>query len=281
MASTLGISLGALFFLLIPGLAGLKTFLRTYVRLDDLSRVDKLALAGVLGGGTLGIVLLFLNWECWSTRLPELFSTIQTVELTRWGTDGYWCDGQTTVKLTTIQSLPIVVLIGMVGTQSVIAAVGGGLVGWYLNRIEDGPSRESKYIEQPWEFISKNTFREEESAIVITVQGDEIEGTVHRLGTPSEDYDILLKSPTKVLRDQNDNIIKRRELGDYSYHHYQDISQVRMSRLEQDYDAEGPSQETYSQSDTDEKVAEDTERDYEEDGLDFDVSSDTSPDGDE
>ncbi|MFA9417991.1 hypothetical protein [Natrinema sp. HArc-T2] len=276
MASTLGISLGALFFLLIPGLAGLKTFLRTYVQLDDLSRVDKLALSGVLGGGTLGLVLLFLNWDCWSTRLPELLGGIQTGTVTQWSNDEYWCDGEAVVTLTTIESLPIVAIIGMIGVQSIIASVGGGLAGWYLNHIEDGPSRESKYIEQPWEFVSKNTFREEESATVITVEGEEIKGTVHRLGTPSEDYDILLASPTKILRDRNDNVIKRRDLGDYSYHHYQDISQVQMNRLERDFDAKGPQDDDYRQSELKAEEDSKTESNNEAGGLEFEVADEIS-----
>lgn len=269
MPSTLGISLGALFFLLIPGLAGLKTFLRTYVRLDDLSRVDKIALAGILGGATLGLVLFSLNSDCWMTRLPELAKNFPALDLTRWGTDGYWCNGETTVKPETIQSLPIVILIGMVSTQSIIASIGGGLAGWYLNRIEDGPSRESKYIEQPWEFVSKNTLREEQSATVITVEGEEIKGTVQRLGTPTEDYDILLASPRKVLRNEKDEIIRHRDLGDYSYHHYQDISQVRMN-LEEDYDAKGP-EKTRTESRS--PVEEDQEPDSEQvdEGIDFEM----------
>lgn len=79
--------------------------------------------------------------------------------------------------------------------------------------------------------------RENDQATVITTDGEEIRGMVYRIGSPSQDYDILLKDPEKVLRGRGtDTEVDTRGLGAYTYHQSQDISRIQFPDLDTDDD---------------------------------------------
>lgn len=238
MVGKVSLNVVTLLFLLIPGLFGMKAFFHSFVRLDNLSRFDKLAVITTIGSFALVIPPLALNWECWMNHAKEvvlLRSVPETAELTQ---PNMWCAGNviTFENMMTSEQLarvPIVLVIFFLGVHTIFVSSLSYAVGWGLNKLGDSPPREPKYIEQPWEYASKKTARESDRATVITTESEEIRGTIHRIGSPSEDYDILLKDPEKVIRDdRTDNKVDTRDLGAYTYHHYRDISRIRFPDLD-------------------------------------------------
>jgi hypothetical protein len=227
MPNSLGLSIAFLFFLLIPGIAALKMGHRSSAQLDDLSRIDKLSFAVMAGGISLLTTLYLLNFDCWNQNIMYTLTHPFSIDVSNWENQSAWCSGGSAIKIQTLESLPLFVMGGMVGFQTLLSGIAGYLLGLSWNRYSDGPVRRQKDIEQPWEHASRKTTREKDMATVITTSGEEIEGTVHRIGAPSKDYDVLLKGPKKVYRDEiNDEKKDTRRLGVFSYHHYRDISQI-------------------------------------------------------
>jgi hypothetical protein len=61
---------------------------------------------------------------------------------------------------------------------------------------------------------------------VITKNGQEIHGRLDRIGSPSEDNDLLLFAAKRKMSEED-----YKPLGE-TYHHYRDISQVRFPEME-------------------------------------------------
>lgn len=239
MVGTVRIDVVTLLFLLVPGLVGMKLFLRAYVKLDDLSRIDKLAVSVLLGGFALAIPLFLLNWTCWTDQITAFLVRPHAPNYTDWTRPETWCSGSDVMTVGRLSQVPVVVIVLVVSVQSVFVGSLSYAAGRLLNWWEDGPPREPKFVEQPWEYASKKTARESDRATVITTDGKEIRGTVFRIGSPSEDYDILLKDPEKVIRDdRTDAEVDARDLGAYTYHHYRDISRIRFPDLDTSEDFE-------------------------------------------
>lgn len=233
MVGKVSIDVATLLFLLVPGLIGMKAFLRAYVKLDDLSRIDKLAASIMIGGFALAIPLFVLNWECWTDQLAAFLVHPRSPDYQAWTRTGTWCSDADVMTVERLSKVPIVVIVLLVSIQSTFVGSVSYAAGKGLNWWEDGPPRESKYVEQPWEYASKKTARESDRATVITTESEEIRGTIHRIGSPSEDYDVLLKDPEKVIRDdRTDDEVDTRDLGAYTYHHYRDISRIRFPDLD-------------------------------------------------
>lgn len=238
MVGRISLSVVALIFLLIPGLFGMKAFLRAYIKLDDLSRFDKLAVILTIGIFALAIPPLALNWNCWTGHLTSFLFRWHVPGPTELTDSATWCSDTVitfgNMMLTEqLSDVPLVIIISFLGVQTAFVTSLSYVIGRILNGWGDGPPREPKFIEQPWEYASKKTARESDNATVITTQGEEIRGTVHRIGSPSEDYDILLKDPEKVVRDDRTDVeVDTRDLGAYTYHHYRDISRIRFPNLD-------------------------------------------------
>lgn len=227
MPNSLGLSIAFLFFLLVPGIAALKMGHRSSVQLDDLSRIDKLSFAVMAGGISLLTTLYLLNSDCWNQNVAYVVTHLFSIDVSNWGNQGAWCSGGSAITIQTLESLPLFVIGGLVGFQTALSGVAGYVLGWLWNQYSDGPVRRQKDIEQPWEHASRKTTREKDTATVITTSNEEIEGTIHRIGAPSKDYDVLLKGPKKVYRDEiTDEKKDTRRLGVFSYHHYRDISRI-------------------------------------------------------
>lgn len=231
-------------FVLVPGLIGMKAFFHAYVRLDNLSRFDKLAVIITIGSFALVVPPLVLNWNCWTNHAVGFLSSPHVPNSNSLTAPDSWCSENviTFGNMMTSQQLarvPLVVLITFLGVHTVFVGSVMYATGWILNKRGEGPPRETKDIEQPWEYASKKTARESDRATVITTENEEIRGTVHRIGSPSEDYDILLQDSEKVIRDgQTDSEVDTRSLGAYTYHHYRDISRIRFPDLDIDDDFE-------------------------------------------
>lgn len=227
MPSSLGVSIAFLFFLLVPGITALKTGHRSSAQLDDLSRIDKLSFAVMAGGISLLSVLYILNFDCWNSNIISAVTHPFSIDVGNWGEEGIWCSGGSSITIQKLESLPLFVIGGLVVFQTVLAGGAGYVIGLSWNKLSNGPVRREKDIEQPWEHASRKTTREEDTGTVITTSGEEVRGTIHRIGAPSKDYDVLLKGPKKVYRDDNtDEETDTRRLGVFSYHHYRDISQI-------------------------------------------------------
>lgn len=239
MPSSLGLSIAFLFFLLIPGIAALKIGHRSSAQLDDLSRIDKLSLAVMAGGISLLITLYVLNFDCWNQNIVYAGTHLFSIDVSDWGNQGAWCSDGSAITIQTLESLPLFVIGGLVAFQTALSAVAGYVIGWSWNKYSNGPVRREKDIEQPWEHASRKTTREKDTATVITTSGEEIRGTIHRIGAPSKDYDVLLKGPKKVYRDEiRDEEKNARRLGVFSYHHYRDISQIHFPDMAEKEDKE-------------------------------------------
>jgi len=233
MVAPVRINVVTLFFLLVPGIVGMKLFLRAYVKLDDFSRIDKLVVSVILGGLALAVPLFLLNWQCWTEQVASFLLDPHSPNYADWSNPAAWCSTSDVMTVGRLAQIPVVIIILLVSVQSTFVGGISYFVGKVLNWWEDGPPREPKYVERPWEYASKKTARESDRATVITTDGKEIRGTVHRIGPPSEDYDILLKDPEKVIRDDwTDAEVDTRTLGAYTYHHYRDISRIRFPDLD-------------------------------------------------
>lgn len=238
MVGKVSINVVTLLFLLIPGLFGMKAFFHSFIRLDTLSRFDKLAVIMTIGSFALVIPPLALNWNCWTTHAGELLVSPHISNSPQLTAPDMWCSGNviTFGNLMTSEQLsriPLVIIVFLLGLHTTFVGSLSYVAGWALNKRGDAPPREPKYIEQPWEYASKKTARESDRATVLTTESEEIRGTIHRIGSPSEDYDILLKDPEKVLRDdRTDTEVDTRDLGAYTYHHYRDISRIRFPDLD-------------------------------------------------
>lgn len=232
MPGTFGLTLAAFFFIIIPGVVGVKYFLRSYVRLDSLTRIDKLVFSGIAGSL---ILLLFLIYT-------TLFCSTLTVMNGGWSnvfTPAGTCGGLTNSSFSDFADLPAIVVLLVAAFETASAGLLGHYFGDFYNRKEPGATREPKYIEQPWEFASKKLIREETKATVITSDGDRIRGTVHRLGAPSENSNLLLKDPVRTVYDSDEGEVREEgDIAPYSYHHHLDISQVYFDSLEEGDDLE-------------------------------------------
>jgi len=244
MPGTFGLTLAAFFFVLIPGVVGVKFFLQNYVRLDDLTRIDKLVFSAIAGSAILLLVLLVFDASCTLYAVVEegAFSLV----------NGGTCGGLTRMSFGDFSNIPASRLLLFASGETVIAGATGALLGDYYNRQGDGATREDKYIEQPWEFASKKIVREDTKATVITTDGDRIRGTVHRLGAPSENSNLLLKDPTRTVYDRDENQVRMEgNIAPFSYHHHLDISQVYFDDLSEESDLEGDEGELEDTEQTD------------------------------
>lgn len=244
MVGKVSLNVVTLLFLLIPGLFGMKAFFQSFVRLDNLSRFDKLAVIMTIGSFALVIPPLALNWNCWMGTAQEALFSQSFPASDRLAKPNTWCPDNviTFGNMMTSEQLsqvPLVIIIFLLGIHTTAVSSFSYIFGWILNKLGESPPRKPKYIEQPWEYASKKTARESDRATVITTENEEIRGTIHRIGSPSEDYDILLKDPKKVIRDdRTDGEVDTRGLGAYTYHHYRDISRIRFPDLDTSDDFE-------------------------------------------
>jgi hypothetical protein len=123
--------------------------------------------------------------------------------------------GELSVK--TISSLTILESTNLIISQSVIAIVGGVIVGMvrYVLIDQDNPQR--KYLEQPWDELVDQISRNDRITVV-TRNGERITGDFEQIGNNPEDKEILIRGPQRSA--------KTSKIGEMSYHSHQDISRV-------------------------------------------------------
>ncbi len=209
-SSSFAFSFGYIPFLLVPGYIALRGYLNATIQLDTMSRLDKLLTTVVAGSVTL-VFMLVLNRFGVLVAIAELeapalqYSTEHAVTPER------------------VPRFSALALLWFITAQSVVGYVGGYLLGTFVHVKSSRPQRSDEDLQQPWETAVRQSAIGD-TVTVITKNGEEITGTLYRIGSPSKDYDLLLSAAKKV--EEDDTI----PLG-MTYHHYEDISQVRFPEI--------------------------------------------------
>ena len=197
-------------YLLVPGYAAFRAYIWANVALDRTTRLTKLVLMAIGGFASLaGIALLR------QTVLPDM---VQLLSISNLISD-FAIAGELSVK--TISSLTILESTNLIISQSVIAIVGGVLVGMvrYVLIDQDNPRR--KYLEQPWDELVNQVSRNDRITVV-TCDGDKITGEFEQIGNNPEDKDLLIRGPHRLDERRGEPS----KAGEISYHSHQDISRV-------------------------------------------------------
>ena len=193
----------------------MKGYFRASVQLDSVSRTDKLIL-GLIGGiSSLGLMLLLNRFGVLSAATDFWYSI--------WTSQEYSSvirfHAEHAVRIGSVGSLTGTALLGILCGQSVIAYIGGYLFGTHNHVVSDERPKSREDLEQPWERAVKDSVITGEIT-VITKQGEKVRGELYRIGSPSEDYDVLLSGAEKIVPAG-----KNEPLG-VTYHHHRDISRV-------------------------------------------------------
>lgn len=208
-----------LVFLLVPGYAVLQGWLNSTVQVDSTSRLDKIFIT-VLGGIlTLALILLLYRFGIFEAVKCALVDNCVT------RTPGY--NPNNSVSPSKIDDHSALSLLLFMGIQSLlgysIAYIGGTV--HRANMEHRGTSE--KELEQPLETaIEQSTLGEKVS--VVTHSGDQISGQLYRIGSPSENKDILISGAERIGRDNQDG--KPEKLG-VTYLDHEDISQIQFPDL--------------------------------------------------
>lgn len=208
-----------LLFLLVPGYVFLRAYMYGNIILDSYGRLDKflmLALGGFISMVVV-VVLYRMGIDYWLLR------TITTDTIR--GFTGNW-RGEITLEM--VANISILEASAVLILQSTIA----GAIGYYSGKAQRkyGTGIEQTRIEltQPWEAVFEESNKGDKVRI-ITAQGREIEGLIEQMGSPSENYDLLLSDPEELIR-RPPNIVKKREIEGSTYHHFRDISRIEFER---------------------------------------------------
>ena len=218
-----GFNVFYLLFLLVPGYAALRAYLRASVQLDSMSRLDKILSVAIGGGFSLIIMLVLnrfgvLNWVVikWYDIWPAGYS-IQTTQPIIYPRFEY------AITADEVNSHTALSLMGFIIIQSLVGYISGYVYGTKQYIASPEPQRMHD-LEQPWEIAVRNT-KYGEKVVVITKNNEEITGKIERIGSPSEDYDLLLFAAERATASGEPE-----PLG-MTYHHYRDISRVQFPNL--------------------------------------------------
>jgi len=214
----LGLNFLYLLFLLIPGYVALKAYLRAKVALDDMTRLDKII--GLALGGFTSLIVLILGYRLSLGQGGYRLLTTGSGSLIQWRSNG--------VSISSVATLSVLQMSVFILSQSVVAALLGY---WYgkTTRVLDSVEQSRHDLRQPWEMAFYGIQRGDELTVV-TSQDREIKGAVLQAGSPSMNYDLLLSDPEEIYRDERGKIVHQRDLGQYSYHHYQDVSRIDINK---------------------------------------------------
>ena len=237
------LSLVYILFLLVPGYLALRGYLDATMKLDAISRIDKIIIAVVAGSITLALVLILNRYNIFAV-IGNFWDTILEVVVLLTGSNkliavvDFWYvismsegfdeqieySAENAITLDDASEISALGFLGVMAFQSLLGYIGGYLYGTLIHVRSSRPSRSDEDLEQPWETAVRQSAIGQELT-VITRNGDEIKGKLYRIGSPSEDYDLLLSASEKMVVGANPI-----PLG-VTYHHYEDISQVRFPEI--------------------------------------------------
>lgn len=184
------------------------------IAIDDTSRLNKLILMAIGGFGTLVLVSI-------GRHLPfEMHTVVPFPD---------WVMIQGTLSIETISNLAVPEAANLILSQSLVGVLLGACVGSFKYIFFDVDKPRRQDLEQPWEYVNGQISRGSE-VTVITTGNERIHGMVERIGSPSEDYDLLLGNPIEVMSHETNG--SREEsgepFGEMSYHHHQDIARIHL-----------------------------------------------------
>lgn len=212
--SPFGVNFLYLVFILVPGYASLRGYLGATVQLDTVSRFDKLLLSAV--GGTLTLAVSLAGYR---TGLVEW--TWQRLSAPPGNAASIGSD-----------PLPVSIASSTSVSATVASVVGLSSLGYVLGytcgtavHVWNGRERSEQDLEQPWETVVKQSVPMDE-VVVVTREGERIRGRLYRIGSPSEDYDLLLFGAERNTGDETIPI-------GMSYHHYRDVARVQFPGMQQ------------------------------------------------
>lgn len=219
-ATSLGGHLVFFLFLLIPGYVSLRAYLWANIALDDIGRLDKIIDMAVGGFVTIVAVAIlrqagFSGW-LWDAVLGGFFPDWLALSVSE-------------LSIRTVSNLSIVESFTLVSSQSVVGIVLGAVYGSLKYIFFDNHRQKRRDLEQPWDTVFHQT-KVGNEVTVVTAQNREIDGILEQIGSPSEDYDLLISNPKEVFRDGSYPEPDTRPLGNTSYHHYQDISRIEFEQ---------------------------------------------------
>ena len=240
--------LAYLVFLLIPGFVTLRAFHFSHISLDTYSRLNKLAIVALGGFSSLVIVTVLYRINLHSfliTAISDVFGCVWSLRslVVEVPSDLTCTPGFPKYSLNekvTYESVNELSLLGSSGIIFVQSAIGVSLGYWYglFKRKVDGNNSQSREkLAQPWEhaYAISDTG---DKVTIITTQNREIKGTIQQIGSPSKDNDLLLADPAEIIRNPSDEVVRDRDIGEYSYHHYRDIARIEFNP-ENEYDPDG------------------------------------------
>lgn len=219
-ATSLGGHLVFFLFLLIPGYVSLRAYLWANIALDDIGRLDKLIYMTVGGFVTIVAVAIlrrmgFSEW-LWAAILSGYLPDWLALSISELG-------------IRTVSNLSIVESFTLVSSQSIVGSISGALYGSMKYIFFDDHRQKRRDLEQPWDTVFHET-KVGNKVTVVTAQNREIEGILEQIGSPSEEYDLLISNPEEVFRDGSYPEPDRHSLGNTTYHHYQDISRIEFDQ---------------------------------------------------
>ncbi|WP_336358499.1 hypothetical protein [Haloarcula sp. CGMCC 1.6347] len=207
--TSIGGQLVLFLFLLIPGYAGLRSYLWANIALDDTTRLTKLVLLAL--GGFASLVIVSIARQFWLE-----FAFIP---------DSMAISGG--LSINTISDLSVLQAANLITAQSVAGLILGLLIGSLKYILVDVDNPRRRDLNRPWDEIFSHVSRGDEITVV-TRYGEKIMGNLEQMGDSSEDYDLVLSSPKKSYINENNQTESQDHvpLGQLSYHHSQDISRI-------------------------------------------------------
>ncbi|WP_255170072.1 hypothetical protein [Natrononativus amylolyticus] len=131
------------------------------------------------------------------------------------------------VTVSSLSNFSATLLLGIVLAQSLLGYIIAYLSGTIVRVRSDTPQSSEKDLQQPWETAVRQS-EPYDPLEVVTVNGDKIHGRLYRIGSPSEDADVLLFGARQETESGDPEFLGM------SYHHYQDIARVQFPELEPD-----------------------------------------------
>lgn len=220
-------------FFVVPGLLGLKIYLKIAEKVDSYTRLD--AIIYSLGISIISVFVLYVVYGIWLWNLPQ-FNDVRFSEL------------------------PIIM--GVYVAHVVASCVTGVAIGKIDARRSDRGDQKTR--RELWDFAFDDIYSDTRIRVT-TLDGRKIEGTVAKMGETAQSQDLILVSAYELHNPEDEDAKKAEELGEYTYIHEQDISTIQFPEdLNEDLDMETLRSLGYAPMTDDESIREDVDEELEE-----------------
>lgn len=187
---------------------GFRSYLWANIALDKTTRLTKLVHMSIGGLGSIAAVSIFrqLGWL-------------------HFGFVPQWAALSQELSLVSVATLPLPVVTNLIVTQSLIALLGGVVVGSLRIICFGDEPKERKNLNDPWEELEYQTAYTQRLTVV-TNTGEQITGKLHEIGNAGGANDLILTEPTATSESDGQGRSGETELGRLSYHHERDIARI-------------------------------------------------------